>query len=189
VPNLPRIIGSRLAYDGYAKVHVLTLVDDGGEHSREVVSRGNAACVLPYDPERKLALLVRLPRAPLLMAGLPEPLLEAPAGIVDPGETAETTARREAMEEVGVALGPLEPAGVCWPSPGLFDEQVHLFLAPYRAADRTGPGGGLAEEHEGISVVEMPLTELERMADSGELTDLKTLTLALLLRLRHMELF
>src|SRR5580658_545015 len=187
MPNLPRIVRSRLAYDGYAQVHVLTLVDDGGEHSREVVSRGNAACVLPYDPERKLALLVRLPRAPLLMAGLPEPLLEAPAGIVDPGETAETTARREAMEEVGVALGPLEPAGVCWPSPGLFDEQVHLFLAPYRAADRTGPGGGLAEEHEGISVVEMPLTELERMADSGELTDLKTLTLALLLRLRHME--
>ena len=170
-------------------MHVLTLADAGGEHTREVVSRGDAACVLPYDPERKLALLVRLPRAPLLMAGLDTSLLEAPAGIIDPGEIAEVTARREAMEEVGVALGPLEPAGVCWPSPGLFDERIHLFLAPYSAADRIGPGGGLAAEHEGISVEELPLAELWQAAQTGALTDLKTLTLVLTLRLRRTYLF
>ena len=48
---MPRIVNSRLAYDGYAKVSVLTLAgDDGEEFRREVVSIGQSACVLPYDP-------------------------------------------------------------------------------------------------------------------------------------------
>jgi len=67
---MPRIINSRLAYDGYAKVSVLTLAaDDGTQFHREVVRIGQSACVLPYDADRRVALLVSLPRAPLLVLG------------------------------------------------------------------------------------------------------------------------
>jgi len=95
---MPRIVDSRRAYDGYAKITVLTLADDDGEpYLREVVSIGQSACVLPYDPERKVALVVRLPRAPLLMQGIATNLIEAPAGMIGDGEAAEATIRREAM--------------------------------------------------------------------------------------------
>ena len=99
---MPRIVNSRLAYDGYAKVTLLTLTDDTGEeHNREVVSFGESACVLPYDPERRVALVVRLPRAPLLLAGVAANLIEAPAGMIEGAEGAEAAIRREAMEEAG----------------------------------------------------------------------------------------
>jgi nudix-type nucleoside diphosphatase (YffH/AdpP family) len=187
---MPRIINSRLAYDGYAKVSVLTLAaDDGAEFHREVVSIGQSACVLPYDADRNVALLVRLPRAPLIAAAIPDQLLEAPAGMLDAEETAEATVRREAMEEAGVRLGELEPVGVCWPSPGVLAERTHLFLGRYRLSDRTGAGGGLAEEHEMVSVEEKPLRELWALVTRGALRDLKTLTLLLALQARHPELF
>ncbi len=108
---MPRIINSRLAYDGYAKVTVLTLAaDDGAQFNREVVSIGQSACVLPYDPDRKVALLVSLPRAPLIADAIADELLEAPAGMLAPDETAEASIRREAMEEAGVRLGELTSA-------------------------------------------------------------------------------
>jgi nudix-type nucleoside diphosphatase (YffH/AdpP family) len=187
---MPRIVDSRLAYAGYVKVTVLTLADEDGEpYAREVVSIGQSACVLPYDPERKVALMVRLPRAPLLMQGIATTLIEAPAGMIDEAEGPEATIRREAMEEAGVALAELEFVAVCWPSPGVLAERTHLFLAPYAAGNRVGPGGGLAREHEGIVVEEHPLVELWRAAQSGELHDLKTLTLLLALNARRPEVF
>lgn len=187
---MPRIINSRLAYDGYAKVSVLTLAaDDGALFSREVVSIGQSACVLPYDSDRKVALLVRLPRAPLLAEAIPDELLEAPAGMLSADETAEATIRREAMEEAGVRLGELEPVGCCWPSPGVLAERTHLFLGRYSLSDRIGAGGGLAEEHEMVSVEEKPLRELWSLSTHGGLRDLKTLTLVLALQARRPELF
>jgi nudix-type nucleoside diphosphatase (YffH/AdpP family) len=187
---MPRIIKSRLAYDGYAKVSVLELAaDDGTEFRREVVSIGQSACVLPYDPDRRVALLVRLPRAPLLAEAVAEELLEAPAGMLGKGETAAATIRREAMEEAGVLLGELEPVACCWPSPGVLAERTHLFLGRYSLSDRTGAGGGLDEEHEMVSVEEKPLRELWSLSTQGALRDLKTLTLVLALHVRRPELF
>jgi nudix-type nucleoside diphosphatase (YffH/AdpP family) len=187
---MPRIINSRLAYDGYAKVSVLTLAaDDGAEFRREVVTIGQSACVLPYDPDRRVALVVRLPRAPLIAAAIPEDLIEAPAGMLGADETAEACARREAMEEAGVRLGELEPVGVCWPSPGVLAERTHLFLGRYSLAERIGAGGGLAEEHEMISVEEQQLDELWSLATRGALNDLKTLTLVMALRARQPQIF
>jgi len=187
---MTRVLSSRLAYDGYAKVYNVTLTeDDGSPHLRDVVDYGQSACVLPYDRERKVALIVRTPRAPLLRAGVTAQLVEAPAGMIDPGESPEITVRREAMEEAGVELGALEPVAACWPSPGVLAERTHLFLATYQAADRKGPGGGLPEEDESITVEETPLAELWRSCEQGELHDLKTLSLVYALKARHPDLF
>ena len=187
---MPRIINSRLAHDGYAKVSVHTLAaDDGEEFRREVVNIGKSACVLPYDPDRSVALLVSLSRAPLIAQGVVGDLLEAPSGMLSGDETPEISIRREAMEEAGIRLGELEPVGVCWPSPGVLAEQTHLFLGRYSLSDRIGPGGGLPEEHEMVSVEEKPLRELWALSTRGELRDLKTLTLLLALYARRPQLF
>ena len=76
-----------------------------------------------------------------------------------------------------------------WSMPGISTERMALYLAPFSAADRVSAGGGLATEHESISVAEVPLAELARLADAGHLADLKTLALVQTLRLRRPDLF
>lgn len=185
-----RILRTQTSRGFYVTLTLATLVDDAGvEHQREVVSFGESVCVLPYDADRKLAVVVRQPRAPLILAGETSDLIEAPAGMIDAGESPEAAARREALEETGLSLTTLEPVAAVWTSPGVIAERMRLFLAPYRAADRSGPGGGVAGEHEAIVVEELPLARLAQLADAGQLQDIKTLALAQTLRLRRPELF
>ncbi|GJD60547.1 hypothetical protein MPEAHAMD_0685 [Methylobacterium frigidaeris] len=185
----PRILGTRTVYEGWARYLVAEVeMPDGSRIGREVEDHGPAVAVLPYDPERRVALLVRQFRTPPCFVDGTASVLEAPAGLREEDDP-EACARREAFEEVGLRLSTLEPAGRVWSLPGLSTERMDLFLAPYRATDREGTGGGLAEEHESIEVVEVRLAELAAMADRGEVADMKTLCLAQTLRLRHPELF
>jgi nudix-type nucleoside diphosphatase (YffH/AdpP family) len=176
-------------YQGYVTLMSATFVaPDGSTFRREIEHHGRAACVLPYDPDRKTALLVNLPRAPVIWAGGPPELLEAPAGMVE-NEDAEETAIREAMEECGVRLSRLEPVGSPFSSPGVSSERIDLFLAPYAAADRTAAGGGVEGENEHITVEEVPLTLLWIWVEQRRIEDLKSLALILALRVRRPELF
>lgn len=187
----PAIVRREQAYSGHITVERLLLrFADGQEAWREVERHGDAVAVLPIDPGRRCALTVRLPRAPALSLGVAETFLEACAGMIDPGDADEAaTARREAMEELGLRLGDLTFVGRVWTSPGVIAERVSLFLAEYAASDRTGPGGGVPEEHEHIEVVETPLAGLAQAADAGRIEDAKLLLLLQTARLSRPELF
>ncbi|BCM85136.1 NUDIX domain-containing protein [Methylobacterium indicum] len=188
--DAPRIVGTRTVYEGWARYLVAEVrMPDGTRIGREVEDHGPAVAVLPYDPERRVALLVRQFRTPPCFVDGTASILEAPAGLREEDDP-EACARREAFEEVGLRLSTFEPAGRVWSLPGLSTERMDLFLAPYRAADREeGAGGGLAEEHENIEVVEVPLATLAAEAEAGEIADMKTLCLIQTLRLRHPGLF
>ena len=182
------IVGTEEKYSGWCRLLVATIrLADGKTVRREVEDHGAAASVLPYDPERRVALVIRQLRGPVLYAGGGAAIIEAPAGLIDAGEDAETTARREAMEEVGVRLTSLELAVAGWTMPGLSTEHMPLYLGSYTEKDRTGAGGGESDEQ--IEVVELPLATLAAMADDGRLADLKTFALVQTLRLRRPELF
>ena len=127
-------------------------------------------------------------RVPALVAAGVATILEAPAGRLDSADSV-TCAVREAYEACGVALKSLDPVVTAWAMPAVSTERIHLFLAAYGAADRTGSGGGLAHEGEDITVVAVPLDALARMADAGDLPDLKTLLLVFALRHRCPDLF
>jgi len=105
------------------------------------------------------------------------------------GETDEAAARREAYEELGVSLHGLERVARIWSSPGVSTERQSLFLASYVAADRVAKGGGIAGDHEGITVVERSLEQLALDLDQARIVDGKLVTLILALRLRRPELF
>jgi nudix-type nucleoside diphosphatase (YffH/AdpP family) len=180
-----RITKVETLHEGWGKLLKLTIrLPDGQTIEREVEDHGAAVAVLPYDPDRQVAILVGQFRPPVFHVAADASLLEAPAGMLDEDDPA-ACARREAMEEVGLRLEDVEPVGTVWSSPGVSTERLHLFLARYSKQDRLSAGGGLEEEHENIDVHEIPLAELFRKAEQGEITDLKTLALVQILRLRQ----
>ena len=190
----PEILDRDTTHIGYVTVERLRVrLADGAEVIREVESHGDAVAVLPYDPERRSALIVRLFRAPAFDRFGDEVLEEACAGMIETshGQPADEagTVRREAMEELGLRLADLEFVARVWSSPGVSAERVALYLAPYQPRDRIGPGGGVAEEHEAITVIERPLRQLADDADAGRIVDLMLFALVLALRARRPALF
>lgn len=190
-----RILDTRTLYRGFATYREMDVEErraDGSTHrlSREYQTRRDVVAVLPFDPERKVALVARQLRVPLLARGDDDGfLIEAPAGYVDDGETPLDAARREAAEEVGVVLKHLDPVGQVYSSPGAMTERIDLFLGEYTSADRQSAGGGLAHEGEEIEVLELPLSRLVSDLQSAGGQDAKTLLLVQALMLRRTELF
>jgi nudix-type nucleoside diphosphatase (YffH/AdpP family) len=173
-------------FDGWNTLDVVIVetLDDNGvarRHEREVLDHGPAVAILPYDPDRRQALLARQWRVPLLLTGDDPFLLETCAGLIDASETPEGAAIREAEEELGLHLESVRKVGAVYPSPGALAEKMHLFLAAYGSNDRMSDGGGLDHEGEDIEIVEMPLDELFDMARAGTIIDAKTLILVQML--------
>jgi len=88
-------------------------------------------------------------------------VIELPAGLAGDdaggeGESLETAARRELLEETGYEARTMRIVARGAASAGLSDEIITLLLA--EGLTRIGPGGG--DEHESITVHEVPLTGL-----------------------------
>ncbi|WP_237152126.1 NUDIX domain-containing protein [Oryzibacter oryziterrae] len=183
----------KVVYDGWLTLEVArfdtTIHGTPAVVVREVHDHGHGAGVLAYDPVRRTAVLVRQRRAAVLLDGGDGLTLEVIAGLVDPGETGETTVRREAWEEAGVTLGQVDFLGKPYSSPGSVTERVWLYLAEIDPTAPRGKGGGMAEEHEELEVLEIPLSQLAELSDAMMLSDLKTLVLVEALRRRRPELF
>src|SRR3954469_13516163 len=170
------IVATDVKHRGWSTFLVATIkLPDGHIITRVIEDHGNAVCVLPYDPTRRVAILVKQLRAPALYAAKQTDFLEAVAGRVDDGEDAESSARRETVEEAGFQLRTLERVARAWAMPGVSTEQMDLFLGEYSEADRIGTGGGVDGEHENIEVIELPLAKLRENADSGPPSDKKKL--------------
>jgi len=185
-----RLLERKLVYSGWGRFLSLDIeLSDGRVVERQVEDHGEAAAVLPFDAERRVALVCRQPRIGPLYVGVEPNLVEAAAGMIDRGEDPGATAIREALEELGVRLCAVDPVAVVWSTPAVSSERLHLFLASYGAADRIDAGGGMADEGEEIEVLERPLKALLEEADAGTLTDMKTLTLVWALARRRPELF
>jgi ADP-ribose pyrophosphatase len=99
-------------------------------------------------------------------------IIEAPAGVVDPGEAPEDTARRELEEEAGLIAGELVRVARGYVSPGYSTEVLHLFLAPDPSVSSARP-----EAHEIIEVVRLGLDDALNMVREGTIRDVKTVLL------------
>ena len=145
---------------------------DGRQARREVVEHPDAVVVLAIRDDGMIAF-VRQWRHPT-----GKPLLELPAGRIDPGETPEQTARRELREEVGLDPGRLDFARGFFVAPGFADEFLHGFIARDCVESPLE-----ADEDEELIVEWMQLGDAIELVEAGEIIDAKSVIL-----LQHLAL-
>jgi nudix-type nucleoside diphosphatase (YffH/AdpP family) len=146
--------------------------------------RGNSVAVLVHHVGRDVVVLTKQFRYPVLKAmAAPEQawILEIPAGIQAPGETAESCASREIVEETGYELQELRPITRFFSSPGGCSERITLFYGRVDGPPSSA-GGGLASESENIEVIEMDVGEFLHRIEQSKLEDAKTLVAGLWLQ-------
>ncbi len=155
---------------------------DGDLFERDIIRSPGAVGVVPvwFENGVPTVVFVRQYRGPLDRL-----VLEVPAGMRDvPGEALELTASRELAEEVGLTAGRLEYLTHFYPSAGMTDSILYLYLATDLEAvqrDLHGP----EETH--MEVVRLPLAEAVELVVAGEIHDAKTVIGLLLVDRRWRE--
>jgi ADP-ribose pyrophosphatase len=129
----------------------------------------DAVTILPYDPVRDTVMLVEQFRVGPYLRGDKNPwMLEPIAGRIDAGEAPETAARREAMEEAGLALQRLISIGQTYPSPGAVTEHLYNYIGLANLPPDAAGIGGLESEDEDIRAHILSFETLMELIDSGE---------------------
>ena len=137
---------------------------DGSHHVREVVRHPGAVVVLPLLDDGRICF-VRNYRV-----AVAEVLIELPAGTLEPGEDPAACALRELAEETGYRAGRLDHLITFCMSPGILDEQMHLYVA-----QSLRPGPMALDAGEDIQPLCCTWGEALRMARHGEIHDGKSL--------------
>lgn len=150
---------------------------DSETQVREVYDRGNGAVILLYNSTNKTIVLTRQFRLPTYLNGNTSGMvIEACAGLLDT-ENPEECIIRETEEETGYRLSSVKKVFQSYMSPGSVTEILHFFIGEYQPNMKVSDGGGLAEEHENIEVLEYSFEQAYQMIASGEIIDAKTIML------------
>lgn len=142
---------------------------DGTSGNLEMIRHPGASAVVPVLSDESVAdpqiLMIRQYRY-----AADGPLWEVPAGRIDHGESPETCARRELLEETGAIAARFDHLTTIYTTPGFTDERIHLFAAWGLAVQ--------SHKHEADEFLEVHPLALSRvlgMARDGEICDAKTL--------------
>ena len=155
--------------------------------TREVFMRGDAVGVLLYDPKQKAVVLVEQFRTGAIQDGVTPWLTEIVAGGIPAGESPESVAKKEVLEETGSQVETVRPMVSYYVSPGGNAEKFHLFYAIVDASLADGIHG-LKEEHEDIRVRVLSLEACWQALGSGTINNALTLIALQWLQLHHQQL-
>lgn len=142
----------------------------GRNLEREIVKRKNAAGILAVTDKDKIILVKQYRQA------VEQLMWEIPAGIIDEGESALDTAKRELIEETGFKANEIEELTRYFSSAGFTDEEVVVYLATGLTYVGEEP-----EDDEEFEIKEFSIKETLSMINSGEIIDAKTIIAIILL--------
>ncbi len=187
------IIEKKTVYSGFFKVQQYRLKHrllDGGwtpVMTRECFDRGESVAVLPYDPYKDTVVLLEQFRIGAIDAKEGPWQLELVAGMIEPGESLEDVAHREAIEESGSDVLDLEAICDYYSSVGGSSEKLHLFCG---GIDSTHVGGvhGVKEEGEDILVQVFPREEAWHILQENYINNAATIIALQWLQLNYQRL-
>ena len=143
---------------------VVQTTPDGVSHVRQIVRHPGAVVILPLLDDGRVCFVKNY------RVAVEETLVELPAGTLDPNEDPDITAERELAEETGYRAGRMRHLLTFCMSPGILDEQMHLYLA-----EDLQPGTMALEPGEDIQPFLCTWDESLDMVRRGEIRDAKTI--------------
>ncbi len=136
---------------------------NGHASYREVVRKNGGVCIVPLTDNGEV-IFVNQYRYPY-----GEVVKEVPAGKMEADEDPLVCGIRELSEETGCAAGKIIPLGVFYPSPGIMDEVLYMYLAT-----DLKKGDVHLDEDEFLTSEKIPLEDAVQMILDGKLPDGKT---------------
>jgi len=161
-----RILSSRVVFEGRAvKLSLSTVEKSKGETvTREIVEHRDAIAAVVLDDGDNV-VMVRQFRVPT-----GKDLLEIPAGVMEEGESPDECVKRELQEEIGYLPQKITRLGGFYAAPGYCTEYINIFLATGLKESRL-----LADDTDEIEIVRVPVAQIARMIDSGDICDAKSI--------------
>ena len=136
---------------------------DGSPAIREIIDHDGGACVLFVEQDK--VLFVKQYRY-----AYGESVLEIPAGKLKKGEDPSKAAARELEEEAGIKAEELQLLHVMYPTPGYTNEKIYIYQA--KSGKKTATR---LDDGEFLQTLWLPLEEVKKMLESGEIKDGKTI--------------
>lgn len=176
-PGKPaKVESSKLSFDGpLFRVYTDEVVEPGGARVRRDVIRHNGSVVILAvdDSKSKKDPLIVIERQ--YRHAAQQFLYEVPAGKIDEGEDRLAAAKRELIEETGYRAKKWTKLTRYFASPGFLGEWMQVFLAEGLTVGEAEP-----EDDEKLEIYQVPLSEVLRLIDAGEIRDGKTLVSVML---------
>lgn len=175
-----QIISKKTLYQGFFKMVKYAFkhkLFEGGWSNvveREILERGHAIAVLPYDPVLDEFVMIEQIRIGALATSESPWLMEVVAGIIDEGESPEDVCLREAKEEAGLEIQKLHKALSYLASPGGSTERLHIYIGLVDASSAQGVHG-LEYESEDILVHRVPTSVAFEWINQGKIDNAATL--------------
>ncbi|MGV7090824.1 ADP-ribose diphosphatase [Siccibacter turicensis] len=170
--------------DVYRFRHRLFNGEMSGEIRREIFERGHAAVLLPFDPVRDEVVLIEQIRIAAFDTSETPWLLELVAGMIETGETPDDVARREAVEEAGLAVQRTKPVLSYLASPGGTSERLSILVGEVDATQAEGVHG-LVEENEDIRVHVVSREQAYQWVEEGKIDNAASVIALQWLQLHH----
>lgn len=163
---MEKTVASKLIFSGHAiNLRVDTIqTPDGEQKTREIVEHADCIAVIAIDAQDNVLLVKQFRKA------AEKELLEIPAGGIDAGEDPDTTVLREMREETGYLPRKVKRIGGFYSAPGWCTEYLHLYLVTDLI-----PSPLSAEDTTEIKLVRVPVTEITKLIQSGEIQDAKSI--------------
>lgn len=162
---IEKTIRSESKYKGKViNVRVDTVTAPNGEAIREIVEHRGAVAMIPVTAQGKIVLVRQFRKA------AEKVLLEIPAGKLEKNEDHFKAAKRELKEETGYTAEDISFMFSYYPCIGYSEEVIYMYLCKDLI-----PGETSFDEDEAIDIEEYSLDELQKMIESGEIKDGKTI--------------
>jgi ADP-ribose pyrophosphatase len=137
---------------------------DGRRGKRIILEHPGAVAALPLLPDGKIIMVSQYRKA------IERETLEIPAGKREKGESPEKCIRRELVEETGFRAGILTELFSYYPSFGISNEIIHIYLARKLRRSESSRADETYLER-----LILPLEEVKKRIAAGEVKDSKTI--------------